>query len=254
MGRTKQCDNDPMWERAARWQKSGMTHREIAGRFAQTRYMREFDLVTPPSDETVRRYLGQRRASENDATTTLTPTTVIHDFHPRLENHFEDLREIFSELEGIEVQPLSGQNLLPWWMQPDEPCWQIIGGQVSRNDMGSFTIRLKVEDSSEWDLVEQHYGGEPIWDVIEKCKTATTEDIAARTALFHVVEQDSITQTGLPIIPDISSGSSGNAALHPYYVMFLYDTAVAQVVNMSAKPIERKDFRVLDDKVYLEPI
>ena len=204
--------------------------------------------VSKDLGKNVRRYVQtreldwviQREIPLGEAVIADTPREILVG---QLREHLDSLVEVIRSLRGVEPLTLGGQQILPWWLRTQEPCWPIAKGRVCRGEAG-LSVHLQAEDELEWQYLKQHLAGDELWDAIEAWKLAMAQDIRARLGLLDELARRVREAIDLPLVEELREPENRINYVYPYYVHLLYDQVFAQALGNQVSPKTRAQFEV----------
>lgn len=167
--------------------------------------------------------------------------------HDQIKKHHDTLLAVMDEFQGLSVFPPRGDELEKWLSMLDEPRWPITQGYVCRDERNKLTVKLFMDDQIEWEYLQQHLTGDPVWQAIEDWKSAMAEDVMARRELYEEIRQKVISETNLDISSELSLKQAGGNVLSSYYVHILYDQVFSNLIGIRLSAKRREEFFIQDD-------
>ncbi len=212
-----------------------LSYQQLA-ELVHTKYGKRID------QSSIGRYIRESRAAWK------TSAESVVDFpqysNAQIKKHHDTLLAVLDSFQEISVFPASGEVLEKWLSRPDEPKCPIAQGHICRDGGNDLVVKLFMDDQLEWEYLQQHLTGDPVWKAIEDWKSAMAEDIMARSKLYKALSRQVVSGTGLEIVDNIFEGGDDRAVLGPYYLLTLYDQVFSRAVDIRLAPKQRQEFVV----------
>ncbi len=208
MGRRKKWTNEEMWNQAADWAKNGSSYREIAGRLAQDKWMRQFELSEPPGEDTIRREVKLRSCTNGLAEQALGTDRInvrsddLVYQQARL-RHVTTLGEVAMDvLAQLALPPAydAGSQMLRAKYNPKGWNPPIISGEWNLDNQAPGTLSLKVEKASYFSSLKNHVPDDALWMKLLLWKTKGAEYLWACRQLAEAIVEDAKAVTNCPLL------------------------------------------------------
>lgn len=149
----------------------------------------------------------------------------------RAARHWSEISQSMQSLRLIGSLALHDHDLGIWATRPADLEWPIGGGFATRGAENAVSVHFTAEDSLDLGYIRKHLPEDPVWESMERCRSAISRDLAGRLQLFDQVRQmverrETWGGLGIPLLPKIDSDTLG-PGIGPAYVFGIVDRVLS---------------------------